>query len=431
LLVALLIGVVAGTVMWLNHAHPPAGDGRPAQAGPPAQPASAPGPPDQPDGKDHPGRPNQPEERPALPLRKPGEVPSPEELARPPVAADALRRQDIPEELLEQVVRDAQGDLPELVAILGADKLLGKDAPAGQQLALAISPDGKTLAAAGPDRVVRLWDLATGKVRLELTDPRARAAGLCSMAFSPDGKVLATGHSQGTIHLWSPTHGKHLAALEEPGGDLYQLAFSPDGRLLAAGRDGGATQLWEVRTTKLLTTVRIGTGAVYCVAFSPDGQTLAVGGQEQAVCLWDVVHNKGGGTMFGQRDPVRCLAFHPDGRTLVVAGDDKEVMVRHVPGKGKPLSMGMVGHESSVRACLWRADGGLLITTAQADGGVRLWDPSATPLRGREVRVARRGSAEPCRIALSPEGRHLAVSHPNGTIYVLRLAPPGIVYRLP
>jgi WD40 repeat protein len=366
-----------------------------------------------------------------VPLRKPGEVPSPEELAWQPAAADALRRQDIPEELLDQVVRDAQGDLPELVAILRAEKAQGKEAQAGQHRALAISPDGKTLAAAGPDRVVRLWDLATAKVRLELADPRSRAPGLCSMAFSPDGKVLATGHNQGTIHLWNPRHGKHLAALEGPGGNLFQLAFSPDGKLLAAGREGGATQIWEVRTTKLQTTVRIGTGAVYCLAFSPGGQTLAVGGQEQAVCLWDVPHHKGGGTMFGSRSPTRCLAFAPDGCTLVVAGDDKEVLVRHVPGKGKPLAMGLVGHESSVRGCLWRADGGLLITTAQADGVVRFWDPSATPLRGREVRVVRSGSAGPCLIALSPEGRHLAVTHPNGAIYVLRLAPPGTVYRLP
>jgi WD40 repeat protein len=114
-----------------------------------------------------------------------------------------------------------------------------------------------------------------------------------------------------------------------------------------------------------------------------------------------------------------------------VGGDDQEVMVRHVPGKGKPWAMSMVGHKSSVRDCVWRADGGLLITTALSDGVVRFWDPSATPLRGREVRIARNGTDGPSLIALSPEGRHLAVSHPNGAIYVLRLAPLGTVYRLP
>ena len=114
-----------------------------------------------------------------------------------------------------------------------------------------------------------------------------------------------------------------------------------------------------------------------------------------------------------------------------MAGEGKDVLVTHVPGKGKPLALGLVGHESPVRGCLWRADGGLLITTALSDGVVRFWDPTATPLRGREVRIAKRGSAGPCLFALSPEGRHLAVSHPNGAIYVLRLAKRGTVYRLP
>jgi serine/threonine protein kinase/WD40 repeat protein len=434
MLVLLLIGVVTGIVIVLNRANKPADDDRRAR-GDLGQPEKQDGkePRSTPDDTDKLDKPSKPEDKPApvLPLWRPGEVPLPEQLARLPAAADALRRQDIPEDLLDQVVRDAQRELPELVAILGAEKVQGTDAHAGQHLALAISPDSRTLAAAGPDRVVRLWDLATAKVRLELTDPRSRAEGLCSMAFSPDGKVLATGHRQGVIHLWHPGHGKHLAALEEPGGELFQLAFSPDGKYLAAGREHGATDVWEVRTTRLQTTVRIGTGAVCCVAFSPDSQTLAIGGQDQAVCLWDWQHNKGVATMFGHRTPARCLAFAPDGRTFVVAGDGQDLMVRDVPGRHEPQALALVGHESSVRACLWRADGGLLITTTLSDGMVRLWDPSAKPLRGREIRVARRGSAGPCLIALSPEGRHLAVTHPSGAIYVLRLAPPATVYRLP
>ena len=71
----------------------------------------------------------------------------------------------------------------------------------------------------------------------------------------------------------------------------------------------------------------------------------------------------------------------------------------------------------------------MLVTVAQTDGGVRLWDPGASPLRGKVIRIAR--SPGHCSFALSPEGRHLAVTHPNGAIYVLRLAPLGTVYRLP
>jgi hypothetical protein len=361
----------------------------------------------------------------------PGQVPAPEELARRPAAADALRRQDIPEEVLDQAVRDAQGDWPELVAVLGSPQPPGKNDPPGPHAMLAISPDGTTLAAAGRDKVVRLWDLATGKVRLELTDHRRpEVSHLCKPAFSPDGKLLATGDRQGTIRLWSPTQGKPLARLVEPAGDLHQIAFSPDGRFLAAARDRGATQLWEARTTKLHSTLRMGTDVVYCVAFSPDGKTLATRAGP-AVCLWDVGTGTLGGTLWGSGAPARCLAFHPDGKTLVTCSDNKDVLVRDVPGKRPPLAMGMVGHDSGVWDAVWRADGGLLVTVAQTDGGVRFWDPGASPLRGKLIRIAPPRTPGYCSFALSPEGRHLAVTHPNGTIYVLRLAPPGQVLRRP
>jgi DNA-binding beta-propeller fold protein YncE len=360
----------------------------------------------------------------------PGQAPAPEDLARRRVAADVLRREDIPKEVLDQAVRDAKGDLPELVAVLGSPQPPGKNDPPGPAALLAISPDGKTLAAAGRDKVVRLWDLATGKVRLELTDhQRPDVSHLCKPAFSPDGKLLATGDRQGTIRLWDPTKGTPLGTLVEPAGELHQIAFSPDGRSLAAARDRGTTQLWDARTTKLHSTLRMGADPVYGVAFSPDGKTLAVT-SGQAVCLLDVETGAPGDALWGSA-PARCLAFSPDGKTLVVGGDGNDVLVRDVPGKRPPMAMGMVGHESGVCDAAWRADGGFLVTVAETDGGVRLWDPGASPLRGKEIRIAPPGAPGCCSFALSPEGRHLAVAHPNGAIYILRLAPPGQVFSLP
>ena len=126
---------------------------------------------------------------------------------------------------------------------------------------------------------------------------------------------------------------------------------------------------------------------------------------------------------------MRCLAFHPDGKTLMTGGN-QDVMVRDVPGKRPPMAMGLAGHGSGVRDGAWR---GRRVTGHRRGNRRRraALGPDATPLRGKAIRVAPPGSHGHCAFALSPEGRYLAVSHPNGTIYVLRLAPPGQVYRLP
>ena len=81
-------------------------------------------------------------------------------------------------------------------------------------------------------------------------------------------------------------------------------------------------------------------------------------------------------------------------------------------------------------ACAWRQDG-LLLASGDTAGTVRLWEPSASPPRQRAVRVGMKNASISHTVAFSPEGRHLAVTSADGLIYLLRLANPGEVYRLP
>ena len=69
----------------------------------------------------------------------------------------------------------------------------------GDVLHLAFSPDGRTLATAGRDQTVRIWDTASGQEMLCLTGHKARVNGV---AFSPDGRTLASVDHKGVIRLW-------------------------------------------------------------------------------------------------------------------------------------------------------------------------------------------------------------------------------------
>jgi WD40 repeat protein len=64
---------------------------------------------------------------------------------------------------------------------------------------VAFSPDGKTLASAGDDQTIRLWETATGKEIRRLT---GHQSGISSVAFSPDGKRLASACADGTLLVW-------------------------------------------------------------------------------------------------------------------------------------------------------------------------------------------------------------------------------------
>jgi WD40 repeat protein len=98
---------------------------------------------------------------------------------------------------------------------------------------VAFSPDGRTLGVAEPtcrwDSDVRLFDVATGAVRMRLGGHRY---GANDLAFAPDGRILATAGQDHSIRLWDLAAGKVLTTIED-GRWLKSLAFSPDGRRLA------------------------------------------------------------------------------------------------------------------------------------------------------------------------------------------------------
>jgi tetratricopeptide (TPR) repeat protein len=115
----------------------------------------------------------------------------------------------------------------------------------GFVLAVAFSPDGKSLATGCSDKTMRLWSTATGE---PIGPPLPQSAVVLSVAFSPDGKTLLAGCNNHVARLWDATTGQpvgpplpHPATLS---GGTTRVAFSPDGRFLLTW-DFGSAWLWD------------------------------------------------------------------------------------------------------------------------------------------------------------------------------------------
>jgi hypothetical protein len=211
---------------------------------------------------------------------------------------------------------------------------VGKPLPCtGRVTALVFDPRGRWLAVAhgeaGTGSVVRLVPLAptAGRPVVELKGHRD---AVYAMTFAPDGKTLATAGYDRVIHLWDtadePKPEPRLT-LKDHSDAIYGLSFHPDGKLLASAGADRAVKVWDVATGKRLYTLGDPTDWVYAVAWAPDGNHLAAAGVDRSVRVWaaDAAGGKLVGTAFAHEKPVWRLAYSRDGRTICTAGEDLRV----------------------------------------------------------------------------------------------------------
>lgn len=290
---------------------------------------------------------------------------------------------------------------------------------------LAYSPDGKSLAAKSGG-VVRLWDVATGKLvrkfRPRTYYAKQRRLGLeaggfggmsapaatAPVLFTPDGKTLIAEGGDNTLHVWDAATGKELRQLMHRG-PVVSAAVSPDGRRLASGCMDNAVRVWDLATGKEVLHLEGHFGGYMGVAFSPDGKRIASAGGDHTVHLWDAVTGKEVNFTAGHLGEVVGGAFIDGGKVLVTAGRDNTVRFWDVAA-GKELRH-FANRYDLIDHVAVAPDGKTVVTSGEDEDAVHLWD-AGTGKHLDEV------TAKPFGFKFTPDGRHLAFLDAEGFVHL-------------
>ena len=149
--------------------------------------------------------------------------------------------------------------------------------------AAAWAPDGRRLATACADGVVREWDAGTGAL---LGAHRGHTDDVNWVAWSRNGNRVASASSDGTVLLWKPTEGWSSIELKGPVGQVWETAFSPDGTRIAGVGADGSLHLWHGESGRHLLALDGHEGPLWGVVFTPDGRSILTGSDDGTARVW-------------------------------------------------------------------------------------------------------------------------------------------------
>jgi len=183
---------------------------------------------------------------------------------------------------------------------------------------IAVSPDGKRLVSCGWDKLIKIWDIETGR---EIKTLSGHEGWVWSVCYSPDSRHVLSGAADGTMRLWDVTTGHVQRVFYGHTHQVLAVTFTPDGKYALSGSGDETIKMWDVSTGEELKTFAGHHDMVRALAVSPDGRYAVSSGYDKQVIVWDLHNGKQVRVLDEHLDKVECISYSTDGKYFA-SGDE-------------------------------------------------------------------------------------------------------------
>jgi WD40 repeat protein len=290
----------------------------------------------------------------------------------------------------------------------GAEREALASLPAAQSntVALAFSPDSRTLSVSCRDNTVRHWDLAEHK-------EGARFPACYSIIFSADSRRRIGVTTAGNITVWDAATGQEKA--HWPGNGA--LSASADGQFVLVLTYPLGGKLYDVAGGEPVPVAKELGNQIFRALLTPDGKTAILASYTGEVHFWDRAKGADRAVI---RHPASAVGLSPDGRWVVQAGGVGEMHFFDVVTARERVALSAPANAGGVAQFELSGDGSTLVASYY-DGSVHVFDarpaPERPPLTGHTGPVNA--------VAVSAEGKRVATAGEDRTVRVFDPAAPA------
>jgi len=291
--------------------------------------------------------------------------------------------------------------------------------------------DNVHIVSGSDDGTMRKWDCETG---LQVGEPWEGEGGrIWAIALSPDGKTIACGRDDGIVQRWN-TDGEMSEGIWMNHNDsVKSVSWSPSGGHIASGSVDGTIQIRKADSGKVaVSPIKTKWGSVSSLAYSPSGDRIAASGENFNICIWD--SNTGEllvGPIEGPGETVESIVWSSDSSKLYSASDESSRVFDSVSG----TQLHRFVNDSYLYSVALSPKHNLLACVG-CGGIAQLWDTESYQPLGKPF--SHEDGIELLHISFSRDGRYLAYGGRDNeiTLWMVKDIAPELpvcasIYHLP
>jgi pleiotropic regulator 1 len=231
---------------------------------------------------------------------------------------------------------------------------------------IAVEPFNSWFATGSNDRTIKLWDLASGQLKVTLVGHINSVRGL---EVSSKHSYLYSAAEDKTVKCWDLEYNKIIRSYHGHLSGVYCLKVHPSLDVLITGGRDSVCRVWDIRTKAQVHLLEGHTNAIFSIDTQEAEPQVISGSADSTVRLWDLAAGKCSGTLTHHKKSIRAVTLHPKEYTFLSAAADNLKLWKCPEGT---FLRNFSGHNAIVNAMALNADD--VLVTAGDDGSLCFWD---------------------------------------------------------